>query len=280
MELLNKLKEKYSQLSKGQKAVGKYLMEKPEEFALQSAGQIGKQIGVSETTVIRFCYSLELSGYVSLQSIIREHFIHEKSSMDRYYSSKLEMAEQPHLFAQVMEKDMKNIQKAITNIREEDVQLAVEKIMDADTVQVTGMRTSFAPAQWFSFVLGLVRDEVKLFQPGTDDLFTALQSVNEQSVFIAVTFHRYVKETVKMAEMAKEQGAFVISMTDSALAPISEFSDITFAVGTGEDSTLDAFPPLFSFLNAMTASISVQYSEQIKERQKKYERMNAHHLFY
>ncbi|MEK4030433.1 MurR/RpiR family transcriptional regulator [Pseudobacillus sp. FSL P4-0506] len=280
MEILAKVKERYASLSKGQQKVGKYVLDFPEKIALLSASEVGKQIAVSETTVIRFCYSLELQGYAHLQSIIREYLIQHKSSLNRYYSSKMEMAQEPHFFAQVMEKDAENIQRAIDTIKEEDVQLAVSRIMEAGKLFLTGMRTSFAPAQWLAFTLGLVRDEVKLVQPGIDDLVTVLQSMNEHSVFIAITFHRYVKETVQIAEKAKERGAFVISLTDSGLAPITEFSDLTFAIGSQERSTLDVFPPLFSLLNAIMASLYVQYPEEVKERQRKYEQVNADHLFY
>ncbi|WP_338753666.1 MurR/RpiR family transcriptional regulator [Bacillus sp. FJAT-52991] len=280
MEIFNELKEKYSQLSKGQQKVGEYLLKNPQEIALQPASQIGHRIGVSETTVIRFCYSLGLSGYSQLQAMVREHLIHQKSHLNNYYSSKMEMAREPHLYAQVMEKDAENIRKTRATIQEQDIEQTVMKIMEANKVYITGMRTSFAPAQWLSFVLGLVRDDVHLYQPATDDLIAVLQQMNKQSVFVAITFHRYVKETVKLAEMAKEQGAFVISITDSELAPIAQFSDITFVIGEGKDATLDVFPPLFSLLNALIASISVQYAEPIKERQEEYERLSSDYLFF
>ncbi|HEY9576278.1 MAG TPA: MurR/RpiR family transcriptional regulator, partial [Pseudobacillus sp.] len=195
-------------------------------------------------------------------------------------SSKMEMAQKPHFFAQVMEKDAENIRRVIDTIQEEDIQQAVDRIMRAEKVFLIGMRTSFAPAQWFSFTLGLARDQVKLVQPGMDDLVAIQQNINESSVFIAITFHRYVRETVQIAKMAKERGAFVISLTDSALAPITEFSDLTFAVGSQEKSTLDVFPPLFSLLNAIMASLYIQYPEEVNERQQKYEQVNADHLFY
>ncbi|MDQ7864684.1 hypothetical protein RCO48_37035 [Peribacillus frigoritolerans] len=41
-------------------------------FAVTSAQKLGKDIGVSETTIIRFCYSLGLSGYAELQNLIRK----------------------------------------------------------------------------------------------------------------------------------------------------------------------------------------------------------------
>ncbi|WP_203362059.1 MurR/RpiR family transcriptional regulator [Bacillus sp. REN10] len=280
MEIFSELKKNYLQLSKGQQKVGEYLLKYPEEIALQPASQIGHRIGVSETTVIRLCYSLGLSGYSQLQAMVREHLIHQKSHLNNYYSSKIEMAREPHLYAQVMEKDAENIRKTRDSIREEDMEQAVMKIMEANKVYITGMRTSFAPAQWLSFVLGLARDDVHLYQPATDDLMAVLQQLNSQSVFVAITFHRYVKETVKLAEMAKEQGAFVISITDSELAPIARFCDRTFVIGEGKDATLDVFPPLFSLLNALMASISVKYAESIKERQEKYERLSSDYLFF
>lgn len=71
--------------------------------------------------------------------------------------------------------------------------------------------------------------------------------MNEQTVLLVVSFHRYVKEIVQITELAYGQKAAVIILTDSRLAPIQPYSDLIFLIYALNHSTLYALTPLFSF---------------------------------
>ncbi|MBA4536507.1 MurR/RpiR family transcriptional regulator [Bacillus aquiflavi] len=272
------VKEHYHQLSKSQQKVAKYLLEQPGDFAIKSAQDIGKEIGVSETTVIRFCYSLNFNGFSELQKNTREALL-QKSSLDEYHEEKLKLAKKPHLFASVMEQDSRNIRNAIHSIHEEDFQLTVEQIVKAEKVFICGLRSSFAAAQWLTFTLNIMRDQVFLFRPETDDLLVTLPQLNENTVFIGISFHRYLKETVELARIAKEQNAFVCGITDSPVSPISKYTSTLLATSETSTSTIDATPILFSILNALVANVSVMNKERIEKRKEQYESFNIHHFF-
>ena len=271
MDVQQKAREIFPSLSSGQKKVAKYLLSHSHTFAVSSAQTLGKEIGVSETTIIRFCYSLGLSGFTELQKLIRNQLIFESSSLNEYHSSKLEVANQPNFMAQVMEQDIVSIKKTINNLSNDDFTKAVDKIVAADSVLISGHRLSFSAAHWLTFTLRLVKDDVHLYRPDTDDIFLQLNKMTENSVFIAISFHRYVKETVKITEMAKKKGAFVIGVTDSDLAPIAESADVLLPVSTNRTSTIDTAPVLFSLLNSLVAGVSIKDEQKFKERKTKYD---------
>ncbi|MGG4154966.1 MurR/RpiR family transcriptional regulator [Peribacillus muralis] len=75
MDLQQKVKEVFPDLSTGQKKVAKYLLVQSHTCAVTSAQKLGEEIGVSETAIIRFCYSLGLSGFAELQKLIRNQLI-------------------------------------------------------------------------------------------------------------------------------------------------------------------------------------------------------------
>lgn len=272
------VKSRFHQLSKGQKKVAHYLLNDPHTFAMKSAAQIGQDIGVSETTVIRFCYSIEMSGFTDLQKKIRETLLHQ-SNLNEYYTKNLELADQPHFYAKVMEQDQVNILQAINCIEEKDFQMTVERLIQADKVFIFGLRASFAAAQWLSFTLNILRDDVRLLRPETDDLFITVPQWDENSIFIGISFHRYLKETIQLAQLAKDRGAFVCGITDSPVAPISKYTDALLAVSPEASSTIDAAPALFSLINALVADFSVQDKERVEKRRKQYESLRMSNLF-
>ncbi|GIN84379.1 transcriptional regulator [Heyndrickxia sporothermodurans] len=279
MNLREEIENIYNQLTKGQQKVAKYLVENPRDFAVKSASEIGDHVGVSETTVIRFCYSIKFTGFSELQKMVREQLLNTKSSLGRYFSDKLELAEQPYFFAKVMEQDCQHIHETIQNIKEKDFSRAIEKLVKADTVYVSGVRTSFSAASWLAFTLRLARGNVHLFRPDTDDLLLTLSEMKERSTLISISFHRYLKETVKIAQLAKEQGAFVIGITGSPVAPIREYADILFQICSSENSTIDSAPVLFSFLNAMVAGVTIHDHKQFEKRKGQYEKLDGDYFF-
>ena len=105
MKIKELIHQNYNEMSKSQKKVAKYVMDQPKKIAMGLAQEIGTTIGVSETTVIRFCYSLRLSGYSELQKVIREKLLINESSLKTYQKSKVELEQEPHFLAKVMEQD-------------------------------------------------------------------------------------------------------------------------------------------------------------------------------
>ncbi|MFS0645288.1 MurR/RpiR family transcriptional regulator [Siminovitchia sp. 179-K 8D1 HS] len=280
MKLTEMIQSHYGRLSKGQQTVAKYFLEQPREFAVHSAKEIGEMIGLSETTVIRFCYAIGLSGYSELQKTVRDQIIFEKSSLTHYYSSKMELADEPRFFEQVMERDRQLIRETIGHINEVDFHRAVDSLVSAERVYVCGLRSSFSSANWLAFSLGIVRENVQLIRRDTDDIFSAITGMDSQSVFIALSFHRYMKETVQIAEMAKSSGAVIIGITDSPLAPIREAADILLPLHSMEMSTLDIAPALISFINAIVAGVTIKDKHNFEKRKEAYDQINSDGLFF
>jgi DNA-binding MurR/RpiR family transcriptional regulator len=271
---MDRIKLKYPSLSSGQKKVGKYILDHPQVVAMKAASQLGSDVGVSETTVIRFCYALEYSGYSELQSEVRNYLIFQKSTLHEYQADKEGIANKPNFFAQSMQRDQANIQTMKEQINEESLYRTVRKIYDSHNILVCGVRTSFAVAHWFSFTLNIIKGNSHLIQPGIDDINYLLSKINDRSIFIAITFHRYSSITLELAQLAKKQGAFVIGITDSDLSPLGDYSDVLLPVNLSTKSTIDSAPAVFSLINAIVAGVSVIDKKGFEKRRDEYEGFN------
>ncbi|MBD8005146.1 MurR/RpiR family transcriptional regulator [Bacillus norwichensis] len=280
MELMELIQDRYNHLSKGQQKVAKYLLKNPREFALHSAKEIGDQSGLSETTVIRFCYAIGLSGYSELQKTVRDQIIFEKSSLTSYYSSKLELMDEPRFYEQVMGKDSQFIQETIMRINEADFHKAIDRLASAEQVYICGLRSSFPIANWLAFSLGIVRKNVQLIRRDTDDVLSMISGMNSGSVLIALSFHRYMKETLHIAEISKSKKACIIGITDSPVAPIRDVADILLPLHSAEMSTLDIAPALISFINAIVAGVTIKHKGNFEKRKEEYDRINSEGFFY
>ena len=71
MNLLQRIDHKSAEFSKGQKRLAQYIMDNYDIAAYLTASKLGKEAGVSESTVVRFAYQLDYDGYQELQKAIQ-----------------------------------------------------------------------------------------------------------------------------------------------------------------------------------------------------------------
>lgn len=278
MVLLDLIREHFKTMSKGQKKVANYVLEHPNDIALYSAAEFGSKIGISESTVIRFSNSLGFSGYTELQKLVREQFFKE-SSLTSYQQSKMDIPKNNSFHKQVMEQDRESILTTMNQIDEQAYQTAIERLSNAKSVYVLGLRSSYSAANWLSFSLGLVKENVHFMRPDTEDVIRTITQMDEHSVVIIISFHRYLKETIQIAGLIRNQKSYIIGISDSILAPIHAYSDALFPIYAANKSTLDAVSPLFSFMNAIVAGLIVEQKEDFMKRQALYETIPSHFLF-
>ncbi|MEG0962940.1 MAG: N-acetylmannosamine kinase, partial [Lachnospiraceae bacterium] len=66
-DFINRINEKYSSLSKGQKILAAYITDNYDKAVFFTAAKLGEQVGVSESTVVRFAANLGYKGYPEFQ---------------------------------------------------------------------------------------------------------------------------------------------------------------------------------------------------------------------
>lgn len=277
--LFQKINEQYDNMSASLKKVAQYLRKDPESFAVNSAVEMGKKIGVSETSVIRFCHSLGFKGFSSLQKEVRDAVFSQRSTLKAYTTKSILQEGETSSLKKVMQMDAINIQRVADSLQEGTFNEAVAKISSASNIVVAGVRSSHGMAQWFTFALNLIKGNTSCYRPDVDDVFLHLTSMSEQSVFVAFSFHRYALDTLHLAEEAKKRGAFVIGITDNELAPIRDYSSLILAVQLPVTSTLDAAPAVFSLMNAIITAVALENKEVFIKRQEEYESFDGKKFF-
>ena len=66
-ELTNRMNERYSTMSKGQKLLASYITDNYDKAVFLTAAKLGEVVGVSESTVVRFASQLGYKGYPQFQ---------------------------------------------------------------------------------------------------------------------------------------------------------------------------------------------------------------------
>ena len=62
-DIITRINQKYSGMSKGHKKIASYIMEHYDQAAFMTAARLGEELQVSESTVVRFAAGIGYEGY-------------------------------------------------------------------------------------------------------------------------------------------------------------------------------------------------------------------------
>lgn len=266
------IKLHYSSLSSGQQKVAAFYIEHPQEAALLTAFQIGKQVGVSETTVIRLAYALGFSGYSELQQALRKDLFLPKQKVSEGFPLDDDPASDNQFIRQVIQREQTILQNTANQINIDDIWAMADALIQSDRVYIGGFGSSYAAAYWLFYSLKQLRDNVVLSSPAgfmTEDIC----DLTADSVAVVFSFPRYRRDTVQAAAIAKGQGAKVIGITDRTLSPIGQLADMTFGNLENENADTHSIASIISLLDILLAGIRIRDSERITKRQQLLERL-------
>jgi DNA-binding MurR/RpiR family transcriptional regulator len=271
---LNQLiKENFSSLSPGQKKAAEFFIQHVNEAALMTAFQIGRKVGVSETTVIRLAYALGFSGFSQLQEKLRKDWLLSKfPSSEQSMPLKTEEFSESELFTRVVEQEKVILQQILQQLDTKEVRKAVEEIIQADCVYIGGFGSSYSAAYWFYYTLKQMREHVCISTP-TGILPEDISDLTEQSVVVVFSFPRYRKESLKLVKLAEQQGAKIIAITNRQLSPIGQIAKITLTTEEQMESDHHSIASVITLLEVLIAAIQHQDIERISRRQKKLEQL-------
>ncbi len=261
-ELINNIKSQYRKLSKGQKIIAQYILENYDKVAFMTVSKLSEEVGVSESTVVRFASALGYSGYPKLQEALEELVKNKLTSVQRI--DLIEENTSLDILENVLKSDMKNIKETLDNIDENAFEDSVDKLIKAKRVYIFGMRSSYTIAQYLGFYLDRVLDNVQVIKMEMGDSLDQIVRIDKDDVLIVISFPRYSKNALQTAMFAKEKNAHIISLTDSLFAPIATISDNILLVKNNMISFVDSLVPALSVVNSLVISISAKKKEQVK----------------
>lgn len=269
----DKIETRFNDLSKSQQKVANFVLNNPTFVGVHSAAEVGKKAEASETTVIRFCYAIGLEGYAQLQKEITLFVFNHTtiSTLGNYVSSKKELFNEQCLVEKGMSKDSSEIIRIAKQIDEELFNEATRKLHEAKNIYIVGEGASQFGAQWLHFTMNFLRPNVKLIRTETAELIRTLQEIDEHSVVVVISQHRYFKEPIQIAETLHERGVLVLAITDSRLAPIHKHCSYAFILEQSELSTIDLMPALISFLNLLVTGMITYNPDYYNTQRVKYD---------
>ena len=71
-DTISRINEKFNKMSKSHKKLATFVIDHYEQAAFMTAAKLGKAVGISEATVVRFAYALDYEGYPEFQEALAD----------------------------------------------------------------------------------------------------------------------------------------------------------------------------------------------------------------
>ncbi len=222
-ELLVKIKSRTSDLTKIEKRVADYISKEPEKVLYMTVNELASASGVSDASVIRFTRDMGFESFQQLKLAL------VKETPSSYQNGEDLIIKEDDNSKQIVDKVklgcIKSIEdtSSITNLKL--LEEAAGAILNAKRVIAFGVGSSAAVAMIIQYKF------IRLGIPcvAYDDPHIQAMTVSTLKfgdVAIGVSHTGSTKDTVDSLKIAKEHGAFTVSITDHPKSPIAPHSDI------------------------------------------------------
>ncbi len=242
----------YDSLSKGHKKIADFIRLNYEKSSFMTAAELGRAVGVSESTVVRFASNIGLSGYPELQKKLQEMVKSRLTSVQRMEAAK--RYEGKGLIESALSSDIDMIKKTLERVPRDDFYGAVSAVNRAERIYILGVRSSASIASFAALYMGFLYDVVLVDTSATSEMFEQMLRIGPNDVCIAISFPRYSSRTVNALRFARSRGAEIISVTDSDISPIAPLATYLLPAQSSMVSFVDSLTAPLSLVTALVAA--------------------------
>jgi DNA-binding MurR/RpiR family transcriptional regulator len=240
-QLINEITDRYDALGRRSRDIARYVVQNPNEIALNSAKAIAEKIGVEASSLVRFAQGFGYSGFAEMQRIFQSRLVTAAPGYaERLDALKRELGgdnsdSMAGMLRDLAIHDIASLQRLTDTVSEKDLQTAARLLARAPTVHVIGQMRSYPVAAYLRYLLTRLRRDVRLID-GAGGLATEQShTVDRSHVLVAVSFRYYAREVVDIVEALAGRDVPIIAITDSRMSPITKHADATFVVTEAEN---------------------------------------------
>ena len=262
-DIVTRMNQNFAQMSKSHKKIASYIMDHYDTAVFMTAATLGKEIGISESTVVRFAAGLGYDGYPKFQKALEE-WVKSKWNSLQQMGAKYGNSSQSEILTSVIRADMEKMEDTIHNLDPAAFETAVSSILEAKHVYVIGLRSCEPLASFLSFYLSMIRGDVmQLKTTSTTELFEQMIRVSDEDVVIGISFPRYSMRTLKAMEFANDRNAKVITITDSVHSPMNLYSSCNLIARSDMASIVDSLVAPLSVINALVVALCMKKQKEV-----------------
>ena len=224
--------------------------------ALGSITALAKAADVSTPTVVRLVQKLGFKGYPDFQQSLRAEVEDMLASPLSRHEKWAGAAPDAHILNRFADQVVANLQATLAGIDPGEFDAAAALLADPSRrIYAMGGRITHAMADYFVTLMKVVRPDVALLSDMSNTWPPALLDMKPGDVVLVFDMRRYENAVLQVAELAAEQGAEVVLVTDRWISPAATHARHTLAAHVEAPSAWDSTVSILVLVETLLAAV-------------------------
>ena len=226
LNLTLKIQTSYNQLTKAEKKIADFILENKENVIYMSITELANACEVGETSVYRFCRTLEFGGYQEFKMELSLYLASNETGNS-------ETQEEVGFEKERMQRQIEAIEETYQLLDIKTITRIVEMMEEANSIYFFGVGGSAQTAQDFWSKFLRITPKARLIQDAHMQAM-ATSLLTEKDLVFLVSYSGATKDIVNIADIAKNVDAKVAGITRYQKSPLTKYTDEILLCGSKE----------------------------------------------
>ena len=270
------LRAALSDLTRAERQLATHILSHYPVAGLGSITQLAKAAQVSTPTVVRLVQKLGYKGYPEFQRLLRAEvetmLVSPIIKHERWGGG----VPDTHILNRFADAVVANLQATLAQMDLASFDATVALLADRQRrVFSIGGRITHAIADYFRSLMSVIRPDVVVLSDNSATWPPALIDMGPGDVLLVFDIRRYENAVLQMAELAKEQGAEIVLITDRWISPASVHARHVLAAHVEAPSAWDSNVALMVLVEALLSAVQERTWAESEPRLKRLEGLYA-----
>ncbi|MEA5137392.1 MAG: MurR/RpiR family transcriptional regulator [Candidatus Fimivivens sp.] len=269
----------YEFLSKTQRLICDYIKKNYINISYLPITEFAEQVSASVGSIVGLCKTLGYSGYSEFQKDLQNITKQQIFAMTEIKNSISDCGKTQNILYDTIQNNIDNLNYTYNEQLEKSFEHAVNYIVCAKTIYVIGLRSVYAAAYYFHFMLSDFMSNVRLITPGTGDMYDRIMDITPDDTLVCIGFETYTQITCDITRFFRNRKCKIISITDQMSSPLASMSDATLIAQNS--STTFSFVSAMTILNAIIIAVGRKNKNntinELEKRQRYLQENNVHY---
>lgn len=266
MDVAERIRQRYPSMTAALQTFADFVLEEPVTAARMSIHSAVDEAGVSVATANRFARAIGYDGYPAFRSDLIQSFASAFEPVKRLKAEVSRVSKSQEIIINSLAEDISNLQQTFDSITEDSSNKAVDMILAAKRVLVVGFDNGACLAQILANGLVPLKENVATVAFNGSGLSGArhLARMSAEDLVIAIAFPRYIKDTVKLASVARSQEIPVLAITDCHRSALAKHADLSLFVKVERKFASVSNAAALAMIEAVLAAVSHRTPHTVK----------------
>ncbi|MGM0922621.1 MAG: MurR/RpiR family transcriptional regulator [Bacillota bacterium] len=227
---LGSIRSHYARLSEKEKKIADYILENPKEIIHSTINEVADNLGVAEATVFRFCKRIDFKGYQAMKIALASEIM---SPIQQILEEINENDNEKAVAEKVFHSNIRTLENTLQILDFSSIKKAAGILTNANHVNFygTGGSAIIAMDAYHKFIRTGI--SAYAFIDSHFQLMSASQ-LTDRDVAVVISHSGTNKDTIKVMNTAKKNGAKTIGITGFPKSPIGQNADVTLFTSSEE----------------------------------------------